>query len=110
MRVPKAGNGEMSGEEEVTMVVEMERAADDMHPEGEVMEKTGLRDEEGKEEDDDEEERRVDEVIGRTGHLSLLLALLISVALLAIGFLVKQVSHFFEVFTILCFRLWRFSP
>ena len=96
MRVPKAGNGEMSGEERVTMVVEMERTADDMHPEGEAMEKTGLRDEEGKEEEEeDEEEKRVEEVIGRTGHLSLLLALLISVALLAIGFFVKQVSHFF---------------
>ena len=95
MRVPKAGNGEMSGEEELTMVVEMERIADDMQPEGDAMEKTGLREEEGMDEKEDEEERRVDEVIGRTGHLSLLLALLISVALLAIGFLVKQVSHFF---------------
>ena len=102
----------MGGEEKV----EMERTGY-VQPEGEWTEKTGLRDEEDKV-DEDEEERRVDEVVGQTGHLSLLLALLLSVALLSIGFLVKQVSHLgfhlhnplfkaMEVFTfiILCFRL-----
>ena len=90
MRVPKAGNGEMMGEE-VTML-EMERT-DYVQREREGMEETGLRDEEDKQVDEDEEEgRRVDKVVGQSGHLYLLIALLLSVALLAIGFLVRQVS------------------
>ena len=91
MRVPKAGNGGMRGEE-VTML-EMERT-DYVQREREEMDKTGLRDKEDKQVDEDEEEgRRVDKVVGQSGHLYLLLALLLSVALLAIGFLVRQVSH-----------------
>ena len=95
MRVPKAGNGGMRGEE-VTML-QMERT-DYVQREREGMEETGLRDEEDKqvdeeEEEEEEEERRVDKVVGQSGHLYLLIALLLSVALLAIGFLVRQVSH-----------------
>ena len=95
MRVPKAGNGGRRGEE-VTML-EMERT-DYVQREREGMEETGLRDEEDKQvdEEEEEEERRVDKVVGQSGHLYLLIALLLSVALLAIGFLVRQVSHLFS--------------
>ena len=42
----------------------------------------------------DEEEAKAGHVLGQSGHLFLILALLLSVALLAIGFLVSEVLCF----------------
>ena len=93
MRVPKAGNNMERTEEEQEMIVDMERTGQ-VQQEREGVENTRLR--EGEEDKKEEEEdRRADKEVGQSGHLTLLIALLLSVALLAIGFLVKQVmSHF----------------
>ena len=113
MRVPKAGNNvEMAEEEEQEMIVEMERTGH-VRQEREGVENTRLRDMEGKESEDEEDRRADKEVglidkspcnnanhlleVGQSGHLSLLIALLLCVALLAIGFLVKQVTHFLKL-------------
>ena len=43
------------------------------------------------------DEEEVKSVLGQSGHLFLILALLLSVALLAIGFLVSEVLCFFHI-------------
>ena len=87
MIVPRPGNVGMKEEEEVEMMVEKERMG--YMCELEEMEKTGLREEQNEEEIVSE---KVVVVKAQSGHLFLLLALLLSVALLAIGFLVSQVN------------------
>ena len=54
----------------------------------------------------DEEESKSGHVLGQSGHLFLILALLLSVALLAIGFLVSEVFCFFlrQLGTDICYR------
>ena len=85
MIVPKPVNVGMKEEEEVQMMVEKER----MGYMCELEEKTGLREEQNEEEIGS---AKVVVVKAQSGHLFLLLALLLSVALLAIGFLVSQVN------------------
>ena len=94
MRVPKAGNNMERTEEEQEMIVDMERTGQ-VQQEREGVENTRLREKEEEDKKEEEEDRRADKEVGQSGHLTLLIALLLSVALLAIGFLVKQVmSHF----------------
>ena len=87
MIVPRPGNVGMKEDEEVQMMVEKERMG--YMCELEEMEKTGLREEQNEEEIGSE---KVVVVKAQSGHLFFLLALLLSVALLAIGFLVSQVN------------------
>ena len=55
----------------------------------------------------DEKEAKSGHVLGQNGHLFLILALLLSIALLAIGFLVSEVFCFFrQLGTHICYRGW----
>ena len=54
----------------------------------------------------DDEEVKSGHVLGQSGHLFLILALLLSIALLAIGFLVSEVALCEKLGTDICYRGW----